>query len=344
MFEKIRKPGRAKSFFNYVVFGLICLVFVFIGIPIGQMSSVGGAAFMVNNTAISWAEYRNYMEILEQNAQNLGGNDIGTERQERMKKQAIDNLLNTELIVQSAENMRLVTARRAIQDKISVLPVFQEEGRFSHSKYHAFLSNRRYSAGYFENLIRKEIQTARFQNMFDRAVWATSAEQEKTDQLKSVVIEVSYVSFPQMDLDKERKNQIQIAVESEDKKELNKIIVEKKQEWKKTGSFDLNRNTLPGLELDQILFDELVDFLPAQGLIPKLLSARGQLFVLKVDRFHIKDKTSSPADSAKSLDMLPSMDIFSKGISARMVFLSWLNFARSEAKIKWNPRLKTPNP
>lgn len=66
MFEKIRKPGRGKAITAYVIFGAICLVFVFFGIAPTQLGfQRGGAAAIINNHQISQAEYQRRVEAME---------------------------------------------------------------------------------------------------------------------------------------------------------------------------------------------------------------------------------------------------------------------------------------
>ncbi|MYE07493.1 MAG: hypothetical protein F4X95_01900 [Oligoflexia bacterium] len=337
MFEKLRKPARAKNIVSYFIFGFICLVFVFIGVPVDQMSNMGGAALIVNNQVISWSEYRNYLELIEQQSQESFGADLGTERQERLKRQAMDSLLNMELINQEIDHLGLVSSDQAVQDKVVELPLFQEEGRFKHSKYRAFLSARRFSAAYFENLIRKEIQIAYFQNMFNMAVRVSKAEKEKEQQLKSFTIKVSYISFSYNDIKPEEFNNINRIVQSEDADLLSQIIKDKKWQWEQAPSFDLSHVFLPGLESQKILFDKILNYLPETGLIKNIIGWRDQSFILKVDAFQLRDKTKK--------DIIPlSDDFFVNKLLAQMTFLSWVSSARSSAKLKFSPRLQIDIP
>ncbi|MDE0119995.1 MAG: SurA N-terminal domain-containing protein [Bdellovibrionales bacterium] len=337
MFEKLRKPILAKNIVSYFIFGFICLVFVFIGVPVDQMSNMGGVALIVNNQVISWSEYRNYLELIEQQSQESFGSDLETGRQEQLKRQAIDSLLNMELINQEVDRLGLVSSDQAVQDKVLELPFFQEEGRFRHSKYRAFLSARRFSAGYFENLIRKEIQIAYFQNMFNMAVRVSKAEKEKEQQLKFFTIKVSYISFSYNDLKTEEFNNITRVVQSGDEDMLNQIIKDKKWQWEQTPSFDLSHIFLPGLESQKILFDKTLNHLPETGLIKNIIGWRDQSFILRVDTFQLKNKTKK--------ETLPlSDDFFVNRLLAQMTFLSWIRSARSSAKLKFSPRLQTDIP
>ena len=336
MFEKIRKPGKTKKIVNYVIFGLICLVFIFIGVPVSQISDMGGAALIVNNKVISWSEYRKYLEMLEQQ-QSSGsfGGDLEAGRQEQLRQKAVDTLLNTELVIQEAEKLGVVVAKKEVQDKVVELPFFQEEGRFMHSKYRLFLESRSFSPVYFENLIRKEIQTTRFQNIFNLGVSISKLEEEKRKQLANFSIQVSYVQFPTDELKQEEFDNINRAVETGDVDLLNQMFKSKNWKWETIDSFDLSRISLPGLDSSRILFDEVLYHLPKVGIIKKLISLRDQSFVLKVENF-IQNKSEE-----KKQDPFLSDSFFTNMMMSRSIYLSWINSVRSLAKLRVNPRLQS---
>ena len=331
MFEKIRKPGRAKNIVSYVIFGLICLVFVFIGVPLSQFSGMGGGALVVNNKVISWSEYKSYLEMLEQQAQGSTGRGLEAQRQGQLRRQAIDTLLSTELMIQEAQKSGFVVSKKAVQDKIVEIPFFQEEGRFMHSKYHSFLEARRFSASYFESLIRKEIQTARFQNVFNLTVHTSKAEKTRKQKLDSFKLQVSYVQFASGDLSLEEMNNITTVVQEGDLAILNNTIKIKKWNWEKVSAFNLNRISLPDFESQKILFDAVLNQLPNTGMIRKVIGVRDESFILKIDSFDYKEEEKKSAFAS---------DFFGNMMVARMVFLSWMRSARASAELKFSPRLQ----
>ena len=335
MFEKLRKPKRAKNIAYYVVFGLICLVFVFIGVPVSQMSNMGGAAIIVNNKVISWSEYRRYLEILDRRQSPAGlGEGLEAKRQERLRYEALSALLSRELITQESKKSGLVVSESQVRDNILDIPFFQEEGRFTRSKYHSFLTASRMSADYFETGIRKEIETSRFQNMFNFTVRSSVMEKEKNNILSSFKIQVSYISFSSLEMGAEEFNSLKAFVQEGDKELLNQIIKEKKWQWEKTKSFNLDRVSLPGLESQKILFKSMLNHLPEMGLVKKIVSTGDKSYILRVDKFSTQKqeevKPPFPFDG----------DFFKNRMASRTAFLSWMRLVRSSAKIKFNPKLQ----
>ena len=336
MFEKLRKPGRAKSISSFIIFGLICLVFVFIGVPVSQMSNLGGAALIVNNKVISWSEYQSYLEILEQQSAQATGGAIEAERQEQLKQKAVDDLLNMELIAQTARDLGVLVSNKAVQDKIVEIPFFQEEGRFMHSKYQTFLSARRFSPSYYEDLVRQEIQRVRFQNIFDMSVRSCLAEKQKKQQLGAFAVQVSYIQFPSASLKPEEFNNIHTVIQAGDMDLFSETVREKKWRWKKIEAFDLSRTSLPGLESEKILFDKVLQSLPETGLIRSIIGVRDQSFVLKVDRFEMEKQENSVSPIK---GFLPDY-FFTNRMISQMTFFSWVRSARSSARLKIHPRLQ----
>lgn len=336
MFEKIRKPGRGKSLASYVIFGLICLIFVFIGVPLDQSSSLGGSAMVVNNKVISWAEFQNYLESLQSQSKPAVDPDEEAKRQDRLRQQAIDSLLNMELMFQTTHHIGLMTAGQAIQESIVELPLFQEEGRFVHSRYRDFLKLRGFSASHFESLIQKDIQIRRLQDLFKKTIPVSQLEKERKNHLGRYKIQVSYLAFPSDTFKDGELSVLKEVVEEGKENELSQLMKDKAVEWKKVEPFDLRQTRLPGLSTEKKLFNTVIQNLPQLGLVKNLVKERNQTFILKIDRVdHIADNESEQSIS--------SMESFMDQMMPQMVFYSWIRFARSSAKLQFNPSLKLSN-
>ena len=288
---------------------------------------------MVNGKAVSWLEYRSHLEMLEQQSQGALGTGLEAGRQKQLRKQAVDNLLSAELIAQEAQKSGVVIAAEEVRDKILGISVFQEEGRFTHSKYRAFLDARRFSPSYFEDMITREIQISRIQNVFNLTAHTSKEEEDKKRMLESFKVKVSYIQFPSNEWDAVESGNVSAMVESGDLRMLDETVKNKKWKWIEINSFDLDRVSLPDLESEKILFDKVLDHLPRTGIIKKIVKVRDKSFILKVDSFNYGNekiqKTNSPVPDSFFTNMMVS----------RMVFLSWLRFARLSAKLKFNPRL-----
>ena len=340
MFEKLRKPGRAKSLANYIIFGLICLVFVFIGVPVSQMSNMGGSALIVNNKVVSWAKYQNYLQALQSQA----GPNVDLSKQEKqLKQRAVMGLLSAELIAQKAQSLRIEVSQTALQNKI--VEHFQKDGRFSHALYRDFLEARGISSAYFETLIEEELLNSRFQNLFYFSINESDKEKQKTRALGAFKTQVSYISFPSQKLSLEEIKSLETALSEEgDSAWLKQVIKEKKWKWQKTEPFDLSRLDVPGLENQAQVFSALLKHLPQKGLVKKIIYERDQAFLLKVEHFEHKPPQeiagASDEEAETGIAALFSSP-FTQALMAQMAFSSWLSYERSQAKLKFNPRLNS---
>ncbi len=334
MFEKIRKPFRAKTIISYIIFSVICLVFVFIGVPSQQMSSLGGAALIVNNQVISWSEYQDYLELLRSQLAADTSTQLEAKRQKQLRTQAIDALLNTELMVQQARARGVVVSDLAVRDRIVRLSVFKEDGRFSRQRYYSFLSARRWSATHFENKIQRELQVTRLQQLFHQAVSTSQVETNKNQRLSAFRTRVHYVSFPSNSIREQERQFLTEWIQQGKEDLLNQMVKDKNWEWEQTEEFDLSRRFLPGLPSFRKLFDEVVRSAPQGGLISKIIKIKDQSFVLKVEPFYQKTSDS------KNVSERSSVPFFTDRIMGRMFFLSWMESVRARAKLKWNPRLQ----
>ncbi len=333
MFEKIRKPGRRKNLASYIIFGLICLIFVFIGVPLDRSSSIGGSAIIVNNKVISWAEFQNYLESLQSQSKPAVDPDKEAERQDRLRQQTVDSLLNMELMFQTTYHIGLMAAEQAIQESIVELPLFQEEGRFLHSRYRDFLKLRNFSANHFENLIKKDIQIRRLQNLFKQAISVSQLAKERKNRLNAFKIQVSYLAFPSDSFKDGEMGVLQEVVEQGQEDQLNRLMKDKAVEWKKVEPFDLRQTSLPGLSSEKKLFNTVIQHLPHLGLVKKVIKQRNQTFVLKINDIN-HTVNSDPEESVLS------MGLFMDQMMPQMVFYSWIRSIRSSAELKFNPSLQ----
>lgn len=323
MFEKLRKPGSIKNIFSYFVFGSICIIFIFIGVPVSQMSNMGGVALIVNNKVISLGEYSAQLDMLKQ--QSKGADDADNNMAKRQKRQVIDNLIHTELITQKSDSIDFIIAQKEVQDHIVKIPLFKKQDRFVYSRYHAFLKSRRFSASYFEDLIRKEIRTKKFQNLFNLTVSTSQQQKQKQKQLDSTFVEMSYIQFASQKINAEQLKVIKKSLQTGD---IKSVLKSYKLKWKNIKSFNLNRVSLPDLESSEILLDTIINQLPKIGIIKYIVNVRDQSFILRVNNFKQNIKKSE----IKNLFFMDKM-------ASTITFFSWMRLARDSAELKFNPIL-----
>lgn len=185
-----------------VLFGAIALVFVFTGYS-SQQSMGAGAVAQVNNALISLGDLQREQDRIEQfYSQMFGGMDLGTQRQ-FMVQEAVQNLVNTELVAQGARKEGLGATDQEVADFITKdQTAFQVNGVFQRDRYFQFLEMRRFTPADFEGLLRKEIENLRIRKAFEWASLNNKLESEKTEALKKAQITLSYVTVNPAELEK----------------------------------------------------------------------------------------------------------------------------------------------
>jgi peptidyl-prolyl cis-trans isomerase D len=143
MLEKVREPWRAskvKSFLAYTVFFLICLTFVFVGFNPNQGGGGLGAAASVNDKVISFFDLQERVTAMES---QLQGKMPAAQRQaydKMIRESALEELINYELVSQSAEKIGIMPTAEGTRDIIVNIPPFQDNGRFSRELYDRYLT------------------------------------------------------------------------------------------------------------------------------------------------------------------------------------------------------------
>lgn len=207
MFEKFRKPGRAKSIFVTVIFGIICLVFVFLGMTPGNRlgGPMGGAAARVNDVAITFADFQQaYGRIEQQYRGNLDGLPEAQRAyyEKTMKARALDQLISMELISLAAEREGFRIADGEIRDQILSIPAFQDNGKFMRERYDQVLEANHMNMAGFEQKIRKDLLLRRLQQDFLGAFKSLPIEDEQNKVAQEYKMNLAFVAFDRESLTK----------------------------------------------------------------------------------------------------------------------------------------------
>jgi peptidyl-prolyl cis-trans isomerase D len=202
MIDKLKKQmvGEGysfKSLTSILIFGAICLVFVFFGLPSRNRSTGAGAAARVNDSLISVADVRGETQRLEQMyAPMFGGNFGGDAQRQFIRNQAVENLISMELITQAAQKEGILVTDVEVRDFIvREIPVFQKDGKFQRELYQNYLDYSHTAASEFEDKIRKDRKTQRARRIFEVAAVPLGLEVQKLTSLKEKKMNVSFAKI-----------------------------------------------------------------------------------------------------------------------------------------------------
>ena len=328
MFEKLRKPRRAKNIFAYIIFGLICLVFVFLGVPADPLSGAGGFAALVGKQVISLASFNQRLSLLRENQSSSLKRD--TERQKADQRLVINQLIDEKLMFKAAQTAALKVSNQELRSQIKSFPAFQEDGRFRNSLYRRYLESSRISPKTFEEDIRTFILLRRMEKLFQRVFFISGPEKQKNSDLNNFEFQFKYVKVPLNNLSGAGTDLNQWQESLADAELLEQKLKANGLEWIQQQPAALRSwsSVLPVLVDENELFDSMIKKLPEKGLIPKLLVQADYLVIAYLMDFKVK----------KSAETKLSQDILSFSVS-RIIFSSWMQSMKNQTRIQINPNL-----
>ncbi|MCZ0932385.1 MAG: SurA N-terminal domain-containing protein [Oligoflexia bacterium] len=335
MLDKLRRPGRSyrdgklKKIFSVVVFGLICIVFVFIapmGINLmgeGVVGQVGSEFIRVRDLRVLEENLRNqYKSRLEQ-----ADEETYSKLQQQIRSIALQNLVSIYVINYALQKEGLFLTDKELISTIQNIPYFQEEGRFLNSRYMAFLKSQNLSSSRFEERVRREKLADNWQKTFNQAVSSNELEKEKSQARHQYKVNLRYVTLKAEEIAEEK---LEPFVQEKNKKEIEKFLKKAQVKWEQTGLFSLLLPLRVSIAHNETIMTAVLNQLPSKGLIPKLIRDDNKVHVVEVLSFS-KEKNISPED--KQLADLISQN-FEK--SSRL-FNSWMSTQRKHIKVEINP-------
>lgn len=180
-----------------ILFGAIIVTFVFWGFPKGQGGMEMGSAAIVNNTIISAGELQEEVQRMEQMYGKMFGGQMNLSAQRQfLQGQALQSLVNFEVMSQAAQKEGVLSTDKEIVDFITQdIPVFQKDGRFNRDIYQNYLSYTHVTAGDFEKKIRKEKKSQRVQRLIEAGLTPLKLEVELQKAIESQKRNITFVKI-----------------------------------------------------------------------------------------------------------------------------------------------------
>jgi len=323
MFEKLRKPskakrqGRIKSIFSYIVFGTICLVFVFLSPMSSQIFGEGVVAY-VGSEPIRSREFRFVEANLQSEYQdrlNTGSAEEIQTLQSRIRQNALSQLVHIYLVSQASQKVGFLVSDEQLQETIRSIPVFQRKGRFVYSQYLAYLKNQRLSATRFESRVRRMEIAQGWRDMFLKSVSSNELEQIKSQERNLYKLKLSFAEVP---LSRIKLDEIQTLITSKQKTKLNQFLKRKQISWNHLEEMPLVKLfDLPPLG-NSYFIESLINHLPQTGLIPELFMKGDKGYVVDILLFKTSPRQVQNIDIASfALDYSKSNRLFEQWIDVQ---------------------------
>ena len=196
MLQTIRE--RTQGWIAGTIIGTIILTFAFWGI---HSYFVGGGVntevAAVNGVDVSKEQLAVAYERLRRQNQVMYGNNSPLSKDEtNLKAQALQNLVNTEVLKQASISQGFLITDHQVDNFLQSMPEFQADGQFSLDRFQSFLSSTMFSTSEFLEMIRTSSLIDQPKLGIVLSSFALPDEIESTMALLNQERDVNYVDIP----------------------------------------------------------------------------------------------------------------------------------------------------
>ena len=184
---------KFKGWLAGVVLGIIGLVFVFWGI--NWTLSAPNYAAKVNGSEISSSEVRQaYQQQLAQFQRQSNG-QIDDARRNDIKRQVLDQYVNTEAVVTRADALGYRVSDQDLLNEMGKIPAFQVDGKFDRAHAIAVLRAQGRSVAEIEDLFRRDVKLRQLDEALTLSSFVTPSELKRLRALAEQERQVSWVTI-----------------------------------------------------------------------------------------------------------------------------------------------------
>lgn len=193
MLEFIR--DRAKGVFAWLIVGAIIVTFASVGIQ--QYLSGGGdnSVAKIDGAEISQGQLQTAFLQQRQRLQEMFGGELPDMFSEEMiKSQVMEQLVRQQVLVQTASSIGMQISDRSLADTITSVGAFQEDGKFSDSRYRQLLSAQGMTPGLFEQRVRRDLLANQFSSTITQTAFVTDAAIDEYLRLQQQQRSIGYLT------------------------------------------------------------------------------------------------------------------------------------------------------
>lgn len=198
MLDLIRRKAQSRLIQAIII--IIILVFIFWGVGTNQGSGTNAVA-LVNGESIIFADYqKEYDRMVTQLRDKFGGTiPKGLLEATNFKQQVIDQLIQTALMKQGAENIGLYVSDNELRQTIESMDAFQNNGAFDVKWYEEILTGSRLSVTNFEEGLRYDLLSAKIVDHLQRFGQVSENEITGLYKYNNDQIDLQYAKFAAAD-------------------------------------------------------------------------------------------------------------------------------------------------
>ena len=194
MLEGIRR--YQYSWQVQVPFAILALVMAFWGFGMGMFNRVHPIATINGNRILGDEVNRAAAQIRNSLQERYGANAAAVLQNVNLRQEALERLIDAQLITDEARHLGISVSDEALQNKIATIPAFLHDGQFDFDTYQEVLRNNNLVPGEFENEERKQMIEDLLRNMIGAGVQVSDDEARHAYNLRNERVGLRYIEVP----------------------------------------------------------------------------------------------------------------------------------------------------
>ena len=184
-----------------VIIALICIPFVLFGVESLVTGGGSNEVANINGVEISEQQLLEATELRKRQLINQMGENLDPAMLEdaRLRSEALDGLVNRELLLQQAHNFGIVISKEQLDEAIIQNPDFQEDGKFSNDLFRQRLLGAGFNTEIFTRLFRNDLLVNQLASGFVQTGFVTSEQLALTARFSYEKRDIRYIT---LDIDK----------------------------------------------------------------------------------------------------------------------------------------------
>jgi peptidyl-prolyl cis-trans isomerase D len=190
---------KSTGFVAYFIVGLIALTFIVTALYGIDFMGSGQTVAKVGDKEISKTEFIKNFVPQQRNLQQQLGAEYSTDIENILKQTVIDQMVNSQILFQYAQNHGYVTTPKEVQTNIAKNEVFYKEGKFDVDQYKKILRLNGYSVQEYEASQFQQLTQEQLRSNIEKSAFVTDFERKNVTSLLNQERKFDYLEIPVKD-------------------------------------------------------------------------------------------------------------------------------------------------
>ncbi|HUO05669.1 MAG TPA: SurA N-terminal domain-containing protein [Candidatus Binataceae bacterium] len=197
MLDAMRR--HAYSWFTRAVLIFLALILTFWGLGSSFLTQVKPVAEVNGQRILAEQVETQAGQMRERLSRMYGANASTILKNANLRQQALDQLIERQLIADEAHHLGIQISTEALQSRIQSDTVFQQDGQFDFTRYQEILENNNLTPSEYESDQRDSMEEGALRGMIDAGVMVSEGEVKHAFDIGHQKIGLRYAEFPYAD-------------------------------------------------------------------------------------------------------------------------------------------------